>query len=206
MPIEALIKGEGMGGVHISTSMVRHSLSRSRLQIVQLRPLLREVSGLAAGQYFSRPQSGRGHRMQSVTNAGGNPILFLPSLGCRRHLAGRSMHIVIDGRRWRQRWPRSRSMSFAMPGKSTNRLPAILRGWFGEAAGTPGRGERVRIRRNAGVAVMEAIASLRGQGTGPSTVAALSPRGDSPCFRPDLQARPSGTSALSKVRSTSSCW
>jgi Domain of unknown function (DUF3427) len=38
---------------------------------------------------------------------------------------------------------------------SYNALPAILRTWFGDDAGLPGRSDRVRFRRNANTIVME---------------------------------------------------
>jgi hypothetical protein len=41
------------------------------------------------------------------------------------------------------------------PGGSENELPNILRTWFGDLAGSPDRGDRVRFRRRGSTIVME---------------------------------------------------
>src|SRR5262249_12233955 len=41
------------------------------------------------------------------------------------------------------------------PGASDNELPAILRAWFGDEVGLPGRTDRVRFRRDAHRTIME---------------------------------------------------
>ena len=41
------------------------------------------------------------------------------------------------------------------PGKSANELPPILRNWFGEDAGLPGRRDAVRFRKGVNTIIME---------------------------------------------------
>jgi hypothetical protein len=50
------------------------------------------------------------------------------------------------------------------PGEETNLLPEILRRWFGDDAGLPGRGERVRLKRGPFGFEMEALRTSASQG------------------------------------------
>ena len=60
------------------------------------------------------------------------------------------------------------------PGEAGNQLSAILRFWFGDGAGLPGRGERVRLRRDANVTTMEPFWEPRGFDIRSAAMGALS--------------------------------
>jgi hypothetical protein len=49
-------------------------------------------------------------------------------------------------------------------GQEQNLLPEILRGWFGQDAGLPGRGERVRLKRGPSGFAMEPLKVSASQG------------------------------------------
>ena len=50
------------------------------------------------------------------------------------------------------------------PGEEMNLLPEILRRWFGNDVGLPGRGERVRLKRGPSGFEMEALRAPASQG------------------------------------------
>ena len=95
----------------------------------QFSALLREILDWRMAQYLSR--TGTAERTEDVIcrvsqNSTGSPILFLPSKDTRGSLPEGPLKIEVDGRFW-----------------------------FGDGAGLPGRGERVRLRWDANVTTME---------------------------------------------------
>src|SRR5262245_54779007 len=53
------------------------------------------------------------------------------------------------------------------PGASANELPVILRAWFGDDVGLPGRAERVRFRKGENSILMEPFAAPTASASGP---------------------------------------
>ena len=64
------------------------------------------------------------------------------------------------------------------PELSSNELPAILRTWFGDDVGLPGRSDRVRFRRDANMIVMEPLKLQRTNSVEVKGLGALSSRGN----------------------------
>ena len=78
-----------------------------------------------------------------------DPILILGSSAERKQLPSGEVDVFLpDGKSWRFRFMKI-AVNVAHPvGDSHNRLPDLLRGWFGPAAGQPGTDHRVRFRRS----------------------------------------------------------
>jgi SOS-response transcriptional repressor LexA len=74
------------------------------------------------------------------------PILMLPARNKTRSLPeGETLVTLPDGRRWRFRFVTIACNVAHALGDQQNRLPELLRGWFGDDAGQPGTNHRVRF-------------------------------------------------------------
>src|SRR5262249_32833710 len=83
------------------------------------------------------------------------PMLFLPSNSGGAVLPKGSLDILVDGRPMEAVIAKIAVNVVHAPGNPTNELPDILRGWFGQEAGIPGRGDRVRFHKETDALVME---------------------------------------------------
>ncbi len=95
------------------------------------------------------------------SNRSGDPILFLPRSAIRALSPPVDLDAVIDGERllvWVRRIAINKVVA---PGSRENRLPAILRRWFGDAAGAPGTGFKVWLRRRGDRVSMEPVSLAR---------------------------------------------
>ena len=116
--------------------------------------LLREILDWRLAQYLSRSQ------VDAVIcrvsrNTSGHPILFLPSNKNGGSLPEGPLEIEVDGRGMEAIVAKIAVNVVRAPGTLANELPAILRNWFGDDAGLPGRSDRVRFRRSENTIVME---------------------------------------------------
>jgi hypothetical protein len=84
--------------------------------------------------------------------------LFLPAAAATLHLEQGPTLIQIDGEAYEALIAKIAIDVIQKPGDQTNKLPDILHQWFGDEAGLPGRGERVRLK------VMEALQTPASQG------------------------------------------
>jgi len=124
----------------------------------QFSALLSEILDWRRAQHLSR--TGTAERTEDVIcrvsqNSTGNPILFLPSKDTGGSLPEGPLKIEVDGRTMEAVIAKIAINVVRNPGEAGNQLSAILRFWFGDGAGLPGRGERVRLRRDANVTTME---------------------------------------------------
>jgi len=124
----------------------------------QFSALLREILDWRMAQYLSR--TGTAERTEDVIcrvsqNSTGNLILFLPSKDTGGSLPQGPLIIEVDGRTMEEVIAKIAINVVRNPGEAGNQLSAILRFWFGDGAGLPGRGERVRLRRDVNVTTME---------------------------------------------------
>ena len=122
--------------------------------------LLREILDWRLAQYLSR--SGDGRLAADVIcrvarNRSGSPILFLPPAGAGGALPPGPLAIVVEGRAMEAVVAKVAINVVRAPDETVNRLPGILRSWFGEEAGVAGRGHAVRLRRDGETVVMEPV-------------------------------------------------
>ena len=154
-PIDAFVTGRGMGGVQYFK--FNNETFAFAFEINDLIGFARyfvrsSIGGFA--QYLSRGQVAVVICRVS-RNTGGQPILFLPSNKSGGHLPQGNLDIEVDGRPMEAIVAKIAVNVVRPPGASTNELPAILRTWFGEDVGLPGRSDRVRFRRDDNTVVME---------------------------------------------------
>jgi len=101
---------------------------------------LAEHLELAAGDTF----------LCRVTHNDRNPILMLPRRDARADLPTGDVRVIADGVEYDARFAKIAINVLRRRGDpTTNQLPALLRDWFGEAAGTPGTSNSVRFRATA---------------------------------------------------------
>jgi superfamily II DNA or RNA helicase len=155
-PIAALVEGKGTGGTpYFSFDGQVFGLSFDIEEPAAFAALFREILDWPLAQYLSRAS---GDVVCSVSrNATGNPILFLPPSDPAHGLAQGPLEIEVNGEPLEATVAKIAINVVRRPGDPTNRLPAILRGWFGETAGAPGRGERVRLRQDEERMILEPV-------------------------------------------------
>jgi len=165
-PIEAFIQAKGMGGVsYFEFDGQTFGFAFEIQDLTSFAMLIREILDWRLAQYLSRGQVA--DVVCSVSrNSSGNPILFLPSTSGGSLPKG-PLDILVDGRPMEAVIAKIAVNVVRRPGDSKNELPDILRGWFGKEAGTPGRGDRVRFRREVDTIVMEPFGPSLKSGSGP---------------------------------------
>jgi len=92
-----------------------------------------------------------------VASNGRNPILFVPSNPAGKALPRGPLAIVANGRPLVASVAKIAVNKVTEPDSTLNVLPSVLRGWFGEDAGKPGRRERVRLRQAGQSIVLEPV-------------------------------------------------
>lgn len=130
---------------------------RSRLDVAaDLKPaFLRMTDELI--QWRLTDYAARRHKREErgftakVSHANGRPILFLPSRDeAPDRPTGPTLAVLPDGTTWSFRFVKV-ACNVAMPeGEPTNRLPELLRDWFGASAGLPGTNQRVYFTNTDG--------------------------------------------------------
>ena len=175
-PIEAFVGARGMGGVqYFKFDGETFSFTSEISELAAAGTLLREVLDWRLAQYLSRGQVADVICRVS-RNAGGQPILFLPSNKSGGSLPEGPLEIEVNGRQMEAIVAKIAVNVVHAPGTSTNELPAILRAWFGDDAGLPGRSDRVRFRRKANSIVMEPFGVNAESTSGPKLLGAVSSR------------------------------
>jgi superfamily II DNA or RNA helicase len=159
-PIRAFVGGRGAGdvaffrfeGTNLSTTFDYGDAAT-------FRELLREVLDWRLAQYLS--QQGRGDVNADVVyrvgRTGDRPVLFLPSASAAQHLELGPIAVRIDNESYEALIEKVSINIVRKPDAEMNLLPEILRRWFGHDAGMPGRGERVRLKRDPSGFEMEAL-------------------------------------------------
>src|SRR5204862_8168596 len=105
-----------------------------------------EILDWRLAQYLSRGQVS--DVICSVArNPSGNAMLFLPSGSAGGSLPKGPLDVLVEGRPMEAVVAKIAVNVVRAPGHSENELPNILRTWFGNQAGFPGRGDRVRFHR-----------------------------------------------------------
>ena len=107
--------------------------------------LVRELADWRLAEYMSRhgvTDRSVGFVMK-VSHSGGRPILFLPERKAGFDIPEGWQPVTIDGMQHEANFVKVAVNVVRRPGSDENRLPAILRGWFGPDAGRPGTNHQV---------------------------------------------------------------
>ena len=154
-PIEAWTGGKGTGGVsyfsfekgQFSTIGVLEGDSRGGFQ-----ELARELADWRLAEYLDRPAvAGADEIICKVSHAGGRPILFLPDREQQAGIPHDPTPVLVGGEPHEADFVKIAVNVVRREGGEANRLPEILRGWFGADAGQPGTGFRaVFVRSESG--------------------------------------------------------
>jgi superfamily II DNA or RNA helicase/diadenosine tetraphosphate (Ap4A) HIT family hydrolase/HKD family nuclease len=166
-PIRAFVGGQGTGEVsYFRFEGDRLSTTFEASDARSFQELLREILDWCLAQYLSRQGYGTvtADIVCRVARAGERPILFLPSAAGALHLELGPAPVQVDGEAYEALIAKIAINIVRRPGEEINRLPEILRRWFGNDAGLPGRGERVRLKRAPYGFEMEALRTSASQG------------------------------------------
>jgi hypothetical protein len=166
-PIRAFVGGQGTGEVsYFRFEGDRLSTTFEVGDAGSFKELLREILDWRLAQYLSRqgPGDATGDIVCRVARAGDRPILFLPNAASALHLELGPAPVQIEGEAYEALIAKTAINVVRKPGEETNLLPETLRRWFGDDAGLPGRGERVRLKRGPSGFQMEALRISASQG------------------------------------------
>ncbi len=156
-PIRAWVEGRGTGGhrfFEYVDSTFRSHLSKDPAIAIELRELTEELCEWRLAQYLERIQGERGFPQRiicKVSHSNGKPMLFLPSREQTPGIPNGNTHFEAEGQRLDAEFVKIAVNVIHKPDQKENLLPTLLRGWFGENAGQPGRGERVIFELSDGM-------------------------------------------------------
>jgi hypothetical protein len=151
-PISAFVGSEGSGGIrYFQFEEDRLSSTFDVDDPSAFRDLLREILDWRLAQYLDRanPKEARADVICRLSrNKGDSPIIFLPRPATDLGLVLGPNKVSIDGEQFEAVIAKIAINVVRRNGEEgANRLPEILRRWFGDDVGLPGRGERVRLKR-----------------------------------------------------------
>jgi hypothetical protein len=145
-PIAAWAGGRGTGNVPyfgwdgraFSTLFGSEGSERSGFQ-----ELAREVVDWRLAEYLDRAAvAGSDEIICKVSHASGRPILFLPDREQHAGIPHGATPVIVDDEPHEAEFVKIAVNVVRREGGQANRLPEILRGWFGSDAGQPGTGFR----------------------------------------------------------------
>jgi superfamily II DNA or RNA helicase/diadenosine tetraphosphate (Ap4A) HIT family hydrolase len=160
-PIDVLTKlRDSNGAPYFVLEGGRFGLARSPRDSETFSQFLREILDWRLAQYLSR--SGGPNELADAVcrvarNASGQPILFLPTTSGAAQIPEGPLDVVVDDQPMEATVAKIAINVVRRAGDPSNQLPAILRGWFGDDAGLPGKGDRIRLRLQNDVWRMEPI-------------------------------------------------
>ena len=93
---------------------------------------------------------------------GGRPILFLPDRDSNSGLPVGLTPLDIDGKAYEADFVKVALNVVHLPGEDQNRLPEILRGWFGPDAGRPGTRHKVALAEADGHWTLRRLGTPKG--------------------------------------------
>jgi superfamily II DNA or RNA helicase/HKD family nuclease len=164
-PIDAFVSARGMNGVpYFTFEGGTFGFAFNITDLISFATLLRETVDWRLSQYLSRGEVAATICRVS-RNESGQPILFLPSND--RSLPKGRLEVEVDGRPMEATVGKIAINVVRVQNSPTNELPTILRTWFGNDAGLPGRGDRVRLRKEIETTVMEPLNTPGGSVSGP---------------------------------------
>jgi superfamily II DNA or RNA helicase/HKD family nuclease/diadenosine tetraphosphate (Ap4A) HIT family hydrolase len=151
-PIAAWSGGAGTGGVPYF-SYDGSQLSTTFAVSPELREAAQDLTGELADwrltEYLRRHQArlGADRFVCRVSHANGRPILFLPSRHTTSGLPDGWHEVYVESTAYQAKFVKVAVNVVNRPGSSENVLPDLLKKWFGESAGQPGRTDAVLFER-----------------------------------------------------------
>jgi Domain of unknown function (DUF3427) len=159
-PIQALVNGRGTGDVTFFRFESDRLYTTFEVgDVGSFRELLREILDWRLAQYLDQ-QSSRNATSDIVYRVARNgdlPFLLLPNAATTLHLRQGPAPVRIDEETFEVLIEKITINVVQVPGEDVNLLPQILRRWFGDEVGLPGRSERVRLKRGPSGFEMEAL-------------------------------------------------
>jgi len=163
-PIDALVNASATGGVpYFRFENEVFGFAFNPPAGPAFGALLREILDWRLAQYLIRGGGLEDVICRVSRNTGGNPILFLPN-GKSKAPAEGLLEVNVDGQVLEATVAKVAINVIRDPISGANRLPEILRDWFGPEAGLPGRSHRVRLHRRGDSMVMEPLGGQVGNG------------------------------------------
>lgn len=148
-PIQAWVDGLGMQEKRyfdFANDVFSTRLGEAVEHREELANLTRELCDYRLAQYLERLHGETRFAARilcNVSHTNGRPMLFLPDRDSTPGIPDGWQSITADGKRYAANFVKIAVNVVVEPGQSENVLPAILRAWFGDGAGQPGKGERV---------------------------------------------------------------
>jgi len=152
-PIEAWTGGRGTGGTPYFTyenGVFRTTFATAPEDRAALQELARELADWRLAEYVERLErqpAGEASFLCKVSHANGKPILFLPNRDQNPGLPSGPTPVQIDGTTYEADFVKVALNVVRLPGDNRNRLPEVLRGWFGPDAGLPGTRQEVALEQ-----------------------------------------------------------
>jgi hypothetical protein len=151
-PIAAWSGGAGTGGVpYFSYDGSRFSTTFAVPP--ELREAAQDLTGELAEwrltEYLRRHHArlGADRFVCRVSHANGRPILFLPNRDTTSGLPEGWQDVYVDDTAYQAKFVKVAVNVVSRPGSAENVLAELLRNWFGESAGQPGRTDAVLFER-----------------------------------------------------------
>jgi superfamily II DNA or RNA helicase/diadenosine tetraphosphate (Ap4A) HIT family hydrolase len=154
-PIAAWIGGKGTGGrsyFDCDDGRFESRLDLREDDVETFSELVRELAEFRLAEYVARPTvSSEGVRFQCrVSHSSGNPIIRLPDRARLEGVPEGWVSVEADGDALEANFVKIAVNVMRRPGSEENVLPEVLRGWFGEEAGSPGTRQLVEFSEDNG--------------------------------------------------------
>jgi hypothetical protein len=152
-PIAAWSGGKGTGDVpyfSYENGQFRLDMNVPSNQREAFQELVREIVDWRLAEYLERNVGTAEDRFVcKVSHASGRPILFLPDRAQQSGLPSGWTDVSIESETYEANFVKIALNVVRRKGSTANKLPGILRRWFGPNAGLPGTDFRVALDRSA---------------------------------------------------------
>ena len=148
-PIDAWVGGRGRGQASYfayADGVFKTKFGEQQAQADALAELTRELCDYRLAQYLERLQGKKRFAPRivcSVSHANDRPMIFLPDRSMTPGIPSGWQSVVADEEPYSANFVKVAVNVMRKEGEEANVLPNILRSWFGENAGQPGKVNRV---------------------------------------------------------------
>lgn len=151
-PVAAWTGGKGTGGTYyfsFDDGVLRTTFSVVDEHRESFQDLVRELAEWRLVSYLRRsaPNHSLDRIVCRVSHSNGRPILFLPDRSSHNGIPEGWQKVLADGEEFQANFVKIAINVMTRPGSTDNVLPQVLRSWFGNEAGDPGRSDDVVLMR-----------------------------------------------------------